>query len=67
MHPNQGPITVIFKHAPGDIVLTLLGDKGTIEVCNHDADGNHYTINAAAGGRAYLHEESVEIFTETPE
>jgi hypothetical protein len=67
MHPNQGPISVTFKHAPGDVVLTLLGNKGIIEVCRHDADGNHYTITAAAGGHAYLHEENVEIFTETQE
>lgn len=67
MHSNQGPITVTFKHAPGDVVLTSLGDKVIIEACTHEGDGNHYTINVAGGTRAYLDEENVEIFTETPE
>lgn len=67
MHTNQGPITVTFKHAPGDVVLTSLGDKGIVESCIKEPDGNHYTINVAGGIRAYLNEENVEIFTETPE
>lgn len=65
MHQNQGPITITFKHAPGDVVVTSLGDNGVVESCLHERGGSHYTVNLAGGNRAYLHED--DVFTETPE
>lgn len=67
MDQNQGPITVIFKHAIGDRVMTSLGDFGLVEACIYERGGHHYTISVAGGDRAYLHEDDVEVFTETPE
>lgn len=67
MHTNQGPITINFKHAPGDRVQTSLGDHGIVEMCCHERGGNHYTITLEGGQRPYLHEDDVAIWTETPE
>lgn len=67
MSDNHGPITVTFQHAPGDVVLTSLGDKGVIESCLYERGGRHYTVNLAGGNRAYLHADDVDVFSETPE
>ena len=65
MGEKQGRITVTFKHAPGDVVVTSLGDKGVIKSCTHERGGSHYTVNLAGDDRAYLHED--DVFTETRE
>ena len=67
MHENQGPITVTFKHAPGDVVLTYLEDKGVVESCVHERGGNYYTVNLTGGNRSYLYEDEVYVFIDTPE
>lgn len=63
MHTNQGPITITFKHAPGDHVVTSLGDEGIVRACVRDRGGMHYNISIRGGDRAYLHEDEVEIST----
>lgn len=67
MHTNQGPISMTFKHAIGDRVMTSLGDFGLIEACIYERGGHHYTISVAGGDRAYLHEDDVETCVEEPE
>ena len=59
MHANQGPITVTFRHAPGDRVKTALGDRGIVEACTKERGGNHYTVTVTGGSRAWLHEDDV--------
>lgn len=59
MHPNKGPVTQTFAHAPGDRVKTAVGDIGIVEASILERGGNFYSIAITGGERAYNHEDDV--------